>query len=148
MDAKPDFSIVLYHFMCIWLHVRGGSCVCEHLCLFTCREDCTCMFVYSSQAVNRWWHAGGGKVQCQLRHASLFFFTCLLDFNNISSCHHQTQWSDIIVAAMRHWWLRSVLFGRVETNKSGVMEALLTNRVAGLLWGIKLATDGDLCLLF
>lgn len=61
--------------------------------------------------------------------------------------HHQTAWSNIIAAEIGHWWLRSVLFGRRETNKNGVMRALSTERVALLLWGTKLATD-DLCQLF
>lgn len=52
-----------------------------------------------------------------------------------------------MMAEMRHWQLRSVLFDGTETNKSGVMTALLTDKVASLLRVIKLTTDGDLCSL-
>lgn len=75
----------------------------------------------------------------------ILFFTT--KHNNMSVWHNQAQWSDIIVAEMRHWWLKSVLFGGIETYKSGVIEALLTDKVESLLWVIKLATDGDLCSL-
>lgn len=36
----------------------------------------------------------------------------------------------------------------MEANKSGEMKTVLTDRGGSLLWGITLATDGDLCPLF
>lgn len=56
--------------------------------------------------------------------------------------------SDVTVAEIRCWWARSDLFGGMEANKSGEMKTVLTDRGGSLLWGITLATDGDLCPLF
>lgn len=56
--------------------------------------------------------------------------------------------SNFIVAELRLWRLWSVLFQWIETNKGVFMKALLTDRVASLLWGVKPATDGDLWPLF
>lgn len=153
MDTKPDFSTVLQRVqiccsVCVWLHVKGERvCLWASVHVYMQTEWCmyVCLFLTSCWQIvtcRRWLSSMSTQTSTKaLKH--FFLFTCLLDF--ITNIYHiQTSWSDIIVAEIRIWLLRRVLFRRIETNKCVFMKALLTDRVAFLLWGIKLATDGDL----
>lgn len=84
-------------FMCIKCKGRAAMFVSICACLpADGGGGRTRVFVYSWQAVGRWWRAGGGQVQCRwarLAQKMFYVFACFhRERYSVNICHHQDSW--------------------------------------------------------